>query len=56
MGLHLGHCGSGSREERAGDDGMADVQLMQVREREDGPDIVVVDAVARVDDEAEPMR
>jgi hypothetical protein len=35
---------------------MADVQLMQVREREDGPDIVVVDTVARVDDEAEPMR
>ena len=29
---------------------------MQVREREDSPDVIVVDAVARVDNEAEPMR
>ena len=56
MGLHLRDRRADAREERARHDGMADVQLVQVREREDGADVVVVDAVARVDHQPEPVR
>jgi len=53
VGLHLCDGATDSRKEGAGHNRVADIQFMQVRQRQDRLDIVVVDAMAGVHDESE---
>ena len=50
--LHFAHGFIDAAEERATDDTVADVQLVQVRDRADFGDINVIDPMTRVDNEA----
>lgn len=53
MLLHLPNGTLHADEECSADNRMSDVQFVQMGERHDPADIIVINAVARVDDETE---
>ena len=53
--LHLTHGLVDPDKERATDDGVPDVELMQMRQRDDFGDVGVVNTMSRINNEAEIM-
>src|SRR5262245_26607381 len=52
---HVAHRLLDAREDRAGNNRVSDIEFDQMRNREDGTDVLVVDAMARIHAEAERM-
>jgi hypothetical protein len=55
MALHFGDSAAYASEERPGDDGVADVQFVQMGQGEDGPDVIVIDTMAGIDNQSEVL-